>query len=737
MKLFLKRILRSGTVLVLAGLLVAPSVLIPLAAQAKVQTDSGKVYEVEFGDKIDRDGDGYYSGFRMSTSLNAKRHKFTSQQKKTAEAVAAIAFGIPGIALFSAGEALGKKVYLYPHFTFELFNNRTEGPLSVAIAWEPQPRDARVYTVGFGTAADESKDDITKTMSDLLYVTPESSMEIQGFTNDVCYEVKVQKPLGKDEERTGCYGLNNEVDKEGLGKTFLFADNNKFKVEQPEDDQLGRVRFTSNVNGVDVIVNGESVGQTPLVNDFPVDITDKQGKARVTFEKDGYHTETKKIALNPTANADQVVDIELDRIMKPVSITSEPEGAQITINGGLIADTTPYKENMWVKNSMDITVSNDNESKTFQNVTAPANLKADLTGQDSSNNNLLDPGLVPGFNPDIFDIGPSSPIIVGDLDIPTPTLPNFDLISANFDANPEQVETGEEVGFDASAAYSLMSSIQAFNWQLGDGTTKGGEKITHSFSDDGTYDVKLSVEDNDGNTGEKTISVTVENRAPDASPTVSNPEPVIGETVTFSASQSSDADGSVDAYEWIVDGQNIGNGETLEHTFTAAGEKTVSLTVTDDDGKTDTTQLKVRAQEKNQLPEASFEVSSSEVEVGEEVLFDASKSTDDEGIQVFAWDFGDGNADTGASVRHAFESEGDYPVELVVTDTDGERTKVSKTVTVGAGGEVDTSYRDQQPEDESGEQAEQSADDEGKGFFGRLMDWLKDVFRGFIEVFTG
>jgi PKD repeat protein len=54
------------------------------------------------------------------------------------------------------------------------------------------------------------------------------------------------------------------------------------------------------------------------------------------------------------------------------------------------------------------------------------------------------------------------------------------------------------------------------------------------------------------------------------------------------ASGSSDADGSISAYEWSFDG-TAKTGQTQTHTFDAAGDYDVTLTVTDDDGSSDST----------------------------------------------------------------------------------------------------------------------------------------------------
>ena len=77
------------------------------------------------------------------------------------------------------------------------------------------------------------------------------------------------------------------------------------------------------------------------------------------------------------------------------------------------------------------------------------------------------------------------------------------------------------------------------------------------------------------------------NQAPNASFTASPLEGQAPLEVSFDASGSSDSDGSVNTFAWDFGDGSTGDGETAVHTFDAAGEYTVTLTVTDDDGATD------------------------------------------------------------------------------------------------------------------------------------------------------
>ncbi|WP_435195408.1 PKD domain-containing protein [Natronomonas sp. EA1] len=79
------------------------------------------------------------------------------------------------------------------------------------------------------------------------------------------------------------------------------------------------------------------------------------------------------------------------------------------------------------------------------------------------------------------------------------------------------------------------------------------------------------------------------NSPPSASFSYSPSSPATGESVSFDASASGD-DSGIASYEWDLDGDGAtddATGVTASTTFTTAGDHDVTLTVTDDDGATD------------------------------------------------------------------------------------------------------------------------------------------------------
>ena len=113
------------------------------------------------------------------------------------------------------------------------------------------------------------------------------------------------------------------------------------------------------------------------------------------------------------------------------------------------------------------------------------------------------------------------------------------------------------------------------------------------------HEVGLTVEYSDGSTARRTLHVDVvaDNEAPlavpDGSPARWFDDGAIvtaGEVVTYDATASEDADGTIVDASWDFDGDEV-DGMVVEHAFRRTGPKTVTLTVADDDGATDETEL--------------------------------------------------------------------------------------------------------------------------------------------------
>ncbi|GEM_PF-3660233 len=157
--------------------------------------------------------------------------------------------------------------------------------------------------------------------------------------------------------------------------------------------------------------------------------------------------------------------------------------------------------------------------------------------------------------------------------------------------------------------------------------------------------------------------------------------PEVDETVTFDASNSSDRNGNIISYEWDYGDQNTGSGVNSTHAYSSEGIYTVTLTIIDNDEIADIATKLITVTPKPLPPEASFIFSSTSPEVGQTVTFDASNSSDPDGMIInHIWNFGDGTTGTGMTVTHSYASDGSYTVTLTVTDNDSLTDTATKTI---------------------------------------------------------
>jgi PKD repeat protein len=156
--------------------------------------------------------------------------------------------------------------------------------------------------------------------------------------------------------------------------------------------------------------------------------------------------------------------------------------------------------------------------------------------------------------------------------------------------------------------------------------------------------------------------------------------------VSFNASGSSDSDGSITSYAWSFGDGGSSSGVTTSHTYNSASTYTAQLTVTDNDGSTDSATRTIQVSPTpvaNNPPTASFTASPTSGDAPLAVSFNASGSSDSDGsITSYAWSFGDGGSSSGVTASHTYTSAGTYTAQLIVTDDDGSTDFATRTIQV-------------------------------------------------------
>lgn len=268
------------------------------------------------------------------------------------------------------------------------------------------------------------------------------------------------------------------------------------------------------------------------------------------------------------------------------------------------------------------------------------------------------------------------------------------------------------VQFDASGSTDPESDIAHYLWDIdGDGVFEGtslGPSVQHSYSGPGIFPATVGVEDSEGALDQASVEISV-NLPGNTAPTVTlSAEPLSGEAplaVDFSAAPI-DPDGSIVRRDWDFDGDGIWDaydtGDQISHSYAATGSYNATVRVTDNLGAQAEDAVEISVTAGNAAPAALLTLLPNDIQLGEELLMDASQSSDSDGsIEQYEWDTdADGsfetNSGSGASISLTPQEPGSMALRVRVSDNAGATSVASamlhvhgwKTVTPDTAGLV-------------------------------------------------
>jgi photosystem II stability/assembly factor-like uncharacterized protein/chitodextrinase len=163
------------------------------------------------------------------------------------------------------------------------------------------------------------------------------------------------------------------------------------------------------------------------------------------------------------------------------------------------------------------------------------------------------------------------------------------------------------------------------------------------------------------------------NEDPVAVAKVSPATAFIGENINFDASDSYDNDGQITEYLWSFGDGSTSDHKIIDHSYSESKKYYYSLTVKDNEGATDQAVGEITIKDTANInPIAVADVSNLNPYIGEEVVFDASSSSDEDGqIISYLWNFGDGNTSTDKIAQHIYSQKNTFIYSLTVTDNKG------------------------------------------------------------------
>jgi PKD repeat protein len=258
--------------------------------------------------------------------------------------------------------------------------------------------------------------------------------------------------------------------------------------------------------------------------------------------------------------------------------------------------------------------------------------------------------------------------------------------TARFTWTPRFPVAGASVSFTSTSTDS-DGTIARYSWDLnGDGIFGDATTPTATAAATGQT-VALQVTDDLGATSTFSRTIALD-KPPVAVITVAPANPLVGQTVTFSSTKSTDPDpgDSIVSSEWDLtgDGQfTDATGATAQKVFTAPGDAIVRLRVTDSRGASSVAAITVPI---SGPPVASFDVSASPT-AGHPVTFTSTSRVQGGAVLSQQWDL-DGNGlfndAAGPTASFTYANPGTYTVSLRVTDTSGRTDIAFHSITVRA-----------------------------------------------------
>lgn len=248
--------------------------------------------------------------------------------------------------------------------------------------------------------------------------------------------------------------------------------------------------------------------------------------------------------------------------------------------------------------------------------------------------------------------------------------------SATFTAPASQCLNVNSFNFNSTATIS-SGTISTLTWNFGDGNSATGATVTHTYADEGSYEVTLIVSSDNGcsDSIKHTIIVYPKPKAIFTDPIA---QCLFGNKFNFNSNSIINS-GSISSYFWNFGDGNKASVSAVAHSYLNAGNYTVSLKIGSEFGCSDSMQQIVSI---HPNPHASFSDPPPQCLNGNNFNFINNASSSTGIIATSSWNFGDGNSGLGITTSHSYNASGNYLIQLISISDYGCADSSTKSVTI-------------------------------------------------------
>jgi len=254
---------------------------------------------------------------------------------------------------------------------------------------------------------------------------------------------------------------------------------------------------------------------------------------------------------------------------------------------------------------------------------------------------------------------------------------------------PYSGNEGAPIAFSGNGSDADSADVLTLTWDFGDGSPPvNGANPSHTYNDNGTYNVTLTIDDGQGGVATDTTMANVANLPPIANaggPYSGNENAAIN----FNGSGADPGPGDIPtlSYLWAFGDGNTANTANPSHIYADDGTYFASLTVSDDDGGSDVTTVTIPVANLNPTANAGGPYRTT-VNVPTTLNGSGSDVPADLPDLIFEWDSDYGgtfNVDgAGPTPTFSWLTPGVRTIALRVSDGDGGLVLVTTTVDVGS-----------------------------------------------------